>query len=86
MIDNAWADADPGGARADAGGQAGGRCAGGNRSGVRRARRCLGPAPVELQGAFVARDATFGANEPADPSGRIRQEPANLVRRPNTGG
>ena len=32
------------------------------------------------------RDATFGADEPANPSGWTRQEPANLVRRLNTRG
>jgi hypothetical protein len=42
--------------------------------------------PVELQGAFAACDATFWADEAADPSVWTRQEPENLVRRPNTRG
>src|SRR5450756_1137053 len=44
------------------------------------------PTPVELQGALAAGDATNGADEPADPSGRTCHEPAHVVRRPDTGG
>jgi hypothetical protein len=31
--------------------------------------------PVELHGVLVAGDATFGADEPADPAGRTRWSP-----------
>jgi hypothetical protein len=45
-----------------------------------------GRAPVELQGAFAACDATSGVDEPADPSRRTRRESSSVVRWPDTGG
>jgi hypothetical protein len=84
--DPAGADPSDMAADAHADAHADARCAGCIRSGARRVRTDPVTTPVEPQAGFAACDATFGADEPADPSRRTRHEPEHVVCRPDTGG